>query len=131
MSSQPEGTRTDRRREHTASYLAKGAEGLLFSPTRTALLVIDPVNDFLSDGGAGWEMTKATVKMHNVIGHLKQAIDWGADFHPELRPREGEIVLLPHKGIDVLLAIFSADAGSCANTGAANVQAAATIMRHA
>ncbi|RUL87929.1 cysteine hydrolase [Tautonia sociabilis] len=26
---------------------------------------------------------------------------WGADFHPELRPREGDVVLLPHKGIDV------------------------------
>ena len=27
---------------------------------------------------------------------------WGADFHPELRPRDDEIVLLPHKSIDVL-----------------------------
>ncbi len=26
---------------------------------------------------------------------------WGADFHPELRPRGDETVLLPHKGIDV------------------------------
>ncbi len=26
---------------------------------------------------------------------------WGADFHPNLRPREGEIVLHPHKGTDV------------------------------
>ncbi|MFN2470406.1 MAG: cysteine hydrolase family protein, partial [Gaiellaceae bacterium] len=26
---------------------------------------------------------------------------WGADFHPELRPRDDEAVLLPHKGIDV------------------------------
>ncbi len=26
---------------------------------------------------------------------------WGADFHPDLRPREGEIVLRPHKGTDV------------------------------
>lgn len=26
---------------------------------------------------------------------------WGADFHPDLRPLENEIVLLPHKGIDV------------------------------
>jgi ureidoacrylate peracid hydrolase len=23
---------------------------------------------------------------------------WGADFHPELRPTDGDIVLLPHKG---------------------------------
>lgn len=26
---------------------------------------------------------------------------WGADFHPKLRPNEGEIVLLPHQGVDV------------------------------
>ncbi len=26
---------------------------------------------------------------------------WGADFHPELQPADDEIVLLPHKGIDV------------------------------
>jgi nicotinamidase-related amidase len=26
---------------------------------------------------------------------------WGADFHPDLQPREDEIVLLPHKGCDV------------------------------
>lgn len=147
MSSQSEAPRTEQRSAHTANYLAKGAEGLLFSPPRTALLVIDPVNDFLSEGGAGWEMTKATVRMHDVIGHLKRAIEgarergipvlfgpmaytaedyadgelqrrsainrimfekkmflagsWGADFHPELRPRDDEIVLLPHKGIDV------------------------------
>jgi nicotinamidase-related amidase len=26
---------------------------------------------------------------------------WGADFHPDLRPREGDTVLLPHKSCDV------------------------------
>ncbi|MBA3716561.1 MAG: cysteine hydrolase, partial [Pyrinomonadaceae bacterium] len=26
---------------------------------------------------------------------------WGADFHPDLQPREGDTVLLPHKSIDV------------------------------
>jgi hypothetical protein len=26
---------------------------------------------------------------------------WGADFHPELQPREGDTVLLPHKSCDV------------------------------
>lgn len=36
--------------------------------------MIDPVNDFLSDGGAGWEMTKNTVKAHDVIGHLREAM---------------------------------------------------------
>ncbi len=116
-------------------------------PMRTALLVIDPVNDFLSEGGAGWDLTKNTVRKHDVVGRLKRAIEgarergvpvlfgpmafteedyaeralqrrsginrlmfekqmflagsWGADFHPDLRPRADEPVLLPHKGIDV------------------------------
>jgi hypothetical protein len=28
---------------------------------RAALLVIDPVNDFLSEGGAAWDVTKTVV----------------------------------------------------------------------
>ena len=130
-----------------AAYLPRGDARLRFSPERTALLVIDPVNDFLSEGGAGWDLVKNTVRKHDVVGHLKAAIEgargrgipvlfgpmafvaedyaeralqrrsginrlmferemflagsWGADFHPDLRPRDDETVLLPHKGIDV------------------------------
>ncbi len=133
--------------EGGATYRLKGQAGLTFPPNRTALLVIDPVNDFLSEGGAGWEMTKTTVQLHDVVGNLKRAIEgarargitvlfapmayteedyadeelqrrsginrimferkmflagsWGADFHPDLQPRDDESVLLPHKGIDV------------------------------
>ena len=129
------------------TYLPKREAGVAFPRERTALLVIDPVNDFLSEGGADWEMTKNTVQMNDVIGHLKLAIEgarsrgiavlfgpmayteedyaneqlhrrsgvnrymfekrmflagsWGADFHPDLQPREEDTVLLPHKGIDV------------------------------
>lgn len=118
-----------------------------FDAATTVLLVIDPVNDFLSEGGAAWEMTRTTVQAHDVVGHLRQAVDaarrhripviygpmayteedyadarmqcrcginrlmfeqkmflagsWGADFHPELKPAPGEVVLLPHKGTDV------------------------------
>lgn len=128
-------------------YLAGTETSLGFPPERTALLVIDPVNDFLSEGGAAWDMTKHTVQVHDVIGHLRRAIDgarsrgipvlygpmayteedyadgklqcrcginrlmfeqkmflagsWGADFHPDLRPGNDEIVLKPHKGTDV------------------------------
>ncbi len=133
--------------EGGAVYLPQGDARLRYVPERTTLLVIDPVNDFLSEGGAAWDLTKNTVKLHDVIGHLKQAIEgarqrgipvlfgpmayteedyagrelqqrsginrimferkmflagsWGADFHPDLRPREDETVLLPHKGNDV------------------------------
>lgn len=145
------------RREHTRTvsetgistvdYLPKEERNAVFPQDRTVLLVIDPVNDFLSEGGAGWEMVKTTVNMNNVVSNLQRLIEgarsrripvlfgpmayveadyadkalqrrsainrimfekrmflagsWGADFHPDLRPREDEIVLLPHKGIDV------------------------------
>ncbi len=133
-------------REPEAEYRPREGE-TSFPRERTALLVIDPVNDFLSEGGAAWELAKWTVKKHDVVGNLKRAIDgarergvpvlfapmayteedyadgqlqrrsginrmmferkmflagsWGADFHPDLRPRDDEAVLLPHKGIDV------------------------------
>jgi nicotinamidase-related amidase len=129
------------------TYRLKGERGTRFTPEQTVLLVIDPVNDFLSEGGADWDMARSTVEKHDVVGHLKDAIEgarqrgvpvlfapmaytaedydneelqrrsginrmmferkmflagsWGADFHPELRPTEDEIVLLPHKGVDV------------------------------
>jgi ureidoacrylate peracid hydrolase len=133
--------------EGGATYLPRSEASTAFPPERTALLVIDPVNDFLSEGGAAWELTKNTVALHNVVENLKRAIEgarergipvlfgpmayteedythhqlhrrsginrimferkmflagsWGADFHPDLRPLDGEIVLLPHKGTDV------------------------------
>jgi len=136
-------------RESGQTYLARGSAGLAYPRGQTALLVVDPVNDFLSEGGAAWELTRATVRKHDVIANLKRAIEgarargipvlfgpmayteadyrthqlhhrsginrvqferklflagsWGADFHPELRPSPGEIVLLPHKGIDVFM----------------------------
>lgn len=129
------------------TYRLRGDSGLTFDPKRTVLLVIDPVNDFLSEGGAGWDMTKGTVKKNDVVANLKRAIagarergvpvvfgpmayteedyadqelqrrsainrvmfehkmfqagTWGADFHPELTPADDEVVLRPHKGIDV------------------------------
>jgi len=135
------------RKSGKATYLAKDETGILFPRGRTALLVIDPVNDFLSEGGAAWEMTKTTVEKNDVVANLKRVIDgardegipvlfgpmayteedyadeklqrrtginrlmfemkmflagsWGADFHPELQPKESDIILLPHKGTDV------------------------------
>lgn len=131
----------------SGTFRAKDEASLSYPSGRTALLVIDPVNDFLSEGGADWDMTHTTVRMHDVVGHLKQAIEgarargmlvlfgpmaytaedyadeqlqrrsginrymferrmflagsWGADFHPDLRPVDGDIVLLPHKSTDV------------------------------
>ena len=67
--------RPDRDGAGGAGYLPQGDARLRYAPERTALLVIDPVNDFLSEGGAGWDLVKHTVKLHDVVGHLKQAIE--------------------------------------------------------
>jgi ureidoacrylate peracid hydrolase len=48
---------------------------ITFPLDRTVLRVIDPVNDFLSEGGAAWEMTKTTLALHNVINNLRRAIE--------------------------------------------------------
>ncbi len=61
--------------EGVATYLPKEEAGISYSSARTALLVIDPVNDFLSEGGAGWELTKTTVEKNDVVGNLKRAIE--------------------------------------------------------
>lgn len=59
-----------------ATYLPKEERTLSFPPDKTALLIIDPVNDFLSEGGAGWELTKNTVKtVNDVVPNLKRAIE--------------------------------------------------------
>lgn len=131
----------------TGQYRA-GDQGLpTFPPDRTVLLVIDTVNDFLSEGGAAWDLAKTTVQMNDVIANLRRVMDgarergipvlhgpmayteedyaehalqrrtginrimferkmfqagsWGADFHPDLTPRDDEVVLLPHKGTDL------------------------------
>ncbi len=57
-----------------ATYLPKKENSTSYPPDRTVLLIIDPVNDFLSEGGAAWELTKNTVKMNNVIENLQQLI---------------------------------------------------------
>ncbi len=129
------------------TYRSKGRPGHSFVSEQTALLVIDPVNDFLSEGGADWDMARSTVLKHDVVGHLSHAIEgarqrgiqvlfapmaytaedyeneelqrrsginrmmferkmflagsWGADFHPDLQPLDDDVILLPHKGVDV------------------------------
>jgi nicotinamidase-related amidase len=134
-------------RKPVATYLPKEETEISFPPHQTALLIIDPVNDFLSEGGADWDMTKTTVEMNDVIENLKRLIEgtreagipvlfgpmafteedyaqehlqrrsginrymfekkmflagsWGADFHPDLQPQAGDILLLPHKSCDV------------------------------
>lgn len=65
---------TPEERRVRGTYLPRNeAPGYLRS--KTAVLIIDPVNDFLSEGGAAWELTKVTVEHNNVVNHLRQLID--------------------------------------------------------
>jgi nicotinamidase-related amidase len=43
-----------------------------YSSDNTALLIVDPFNDFLSEGGKLWNRTKETVKGVNLIENLKK-----------------------------------------------------------
>lgn len=43
-----------------------------YSKDDTALLFIDPYNDFLSEGGKLWPMVKEVATVQNLLEHLKQ-----------------------------------------------------------
>lgn len=165
------------------------SRALGFPRGTTVLLVINPVNDFLSDAGAGWELTKGVVQSHRVLEKLQTVIagarengvrvvfgamafteedyttaglqqrsvlnrllferrvglagTWGAEFHPSLRPFEGETVLTPGKGVDFMatnlpdclgrlgashLAICGVPALACVYTGARAVDAGYDVI---
>jgi nicotinamidase-related amidase len=106
-----------------------------------ALLVIDPLNDFISEGGKLWPYTKDVLARLDVVGNLVRLTDWaraenvpvvyvphrryvpgaidpwryanashrgwkereiflagswGAEWHPALAPREGDLVATEH-----------------------------------
>ena len=65
---------TPEERRRRGTYLPKD-EAPGYPRAKTAILIIDPVNDFLSEGGAAWEMTKTTVQHNDVVKHLRQLID--------------------------------------------------------
>lgn len=45
-----------------------------YSSDNTALLIVDPFNDFLSEGGKLWNRTKETVIGVNLIENLKKIL---------------------------------------------------------
>ena len=112
-----------------------------YSSENTAILIVDPFNDFLSEGGKLWSSTKETVKGVNLIENLKNILSaarssgikvvyvthrqtergdyadwkflapshqgflkysmfekgsWGGEFHPELSPKEGDLIVQNH-----------------------------------
>src|SRR5262245_50874443 len=76
-------------------------------PSSTALLVVDPYNDFLSEGGKLWERTKDTATSQHLVEHMQQAVNAarGAGLkvfivpHRRYRPGDWEgAKFLPYRG---------------------------------
>ena len=60
-----------------------------YSSQNTAILIVDPFNDFLSEGGKLWSKTKETVKGVNLIEKLKGILSAARSFGIK-------IVYVPH-----------------------------------
>lgn len=51
-----------------------------FDPKTTAILIIDPQNDFLSEGGAVWDLVGDEVKKYDVVNKLKKIKQIGEEY---------------------------------------------------
>ena len=60
-----------------------------YSSQNTAILIVGPFNDFLSEGGKRWSRTKETVKGVNLIENLKSILSAARSFGIK-------IVYVPH-----------------------------------
>jgi nicotinamidase-related amidase len=47
---------------------------MTFDKDSTALLVIDPYNDFISEGGKVWDRLKAVAEANGCVGHMSQVL---------------------------------------------------------
>ena len=48
---------------------------LTYIEQRTALLVIDPYNDFISEGGKVWDRLKGVAEANKCVPHMIQVLD--------------------------------------------------------
>jgi nicotinamidase-related amidase len=48
---------------------------MTFAPDNTALLVIDPYNDFISEGGKVWDRLKGVAEANGCIPHMNEVLD--------------------------------------------------------
>ena len=114
-----------------------------YAANRTGLLLVDPYNDLLSDGGKLWPKAKAIAEAVDLLTHLRALVEaarragvvvfyvphrqwregnydgwrhpgpeqistdreavfgegmWGGDWHPELVPQPGDVVIQQHWG---------------------------------
>jgi nicotinamidase-related amidase len=114
-----------------------------YASNRTGLLLVDPYNDLLSEGGKLWPRAKAVAEAVNLLTHLRALVEaarrtgtvvfyvphrrwregdfdgwrypgpwqtltdretifgegmWGGDWHSELAPQPGDVVIEEHWG---------------------------------
>ena len=114
-----------------------------YAASRTGLLLVDPYNDLLSDGGKLWPKAKAVAEAVDLLAHLRTLVEaarrtgivvfyvphrrwsegdydgwrhpdpcqtsndresvfgegmWGGDWHPDLVPEPGDVIIQQHWG---------------------------------
>src|SRR5215469_18208630 len=57
--------------DHRRDAMAK----LTYNKPLTALIVIDPYNDFISDGGKIWDRLKGVAEANQCVPHMMQVLD--------------------------------------------------------
>jgi ureidoacrylate peracid hydrolase len=62
---------------------------LTYEPELTGLLIVDPYNDFLSEGGKLYELSRATLEAGNVVEHMRQVL-------AAARARGVQVFIAPH-----------------------------------
>ena len=60
-----------------------------YSADRTALLIIDPYNDFMSEGGKLYEATRETAEAVGFYDHMRKLI-------PAIRAARIQVIIVPH-----------------------------------
>lgn len=60
-----------------------------FEPQKTAVILVDPFNDFLSEGGKLWPFTKETVEGTGIVNNLKALLS-------AARSRQIKVFYAPH-----------------------------------
>jgi nicotinamidase-related amidase len=60
-----------------------------YDPSTTAILLVDPYNDFLSDGGKLWARVKAVAEEVKLLDHLREVVSIA-------RARGLKIFFVPH-----------------------------------
>jgi nicotinamidase-related amidase len=65
-------------------------QGASYVADRSALLIVDPYNDYMSEGGKFYEATKATAESADFYDHMRMLI-------PAVREAGIQIVIVPHR----------------------------------